>query len=42
MAVSLKASIFVPDLAGVRIEDNLVITPSGADVYTPYPRVLTW
>jgi len=42
MAISLKASIFVPGLAGVRIEDNLVITPAGADVYTPYPRVLTW
>jgi Xaa-Pro aminopeptidase len=42
MAIALKASIFVPGLAGVRVEDDLFVTASGADVYTPYPRVLAW
>ena len=42
MSLALKASIFVPGLAGVRVEDNLLVTPKGADVYTPYPRTLYW
>jgi Xaa-Pro aminopeptidase len=42
MTIALKASIFVPGLAGVRVEDNVVVTPDGADVYTTYPRVLQW
>jgi Xaa-Pro aminopeptidase len=42
MAIALKASIFVPGLAGVRVEDNVLVTPGGAEVYTPYPRVLQW
>jgi Xaa-Pro aminopeptidase len=42
MVMALKASIFVPDLAGVRVEDEVLVTGSGADVLTPYPRVLTW
>lgn len=42
MAMALKASIFIPGLAGVRVEDNLFVTTTGADVYTPYPRVLQW
>ncbi len=42
MAIALKASIFVPGLAGVRVEDDLFVTRDGADVYTPYPRVLSW
>jgi Xaa-Pro aminopeptidase len=42
MSIALKASIFVPGLAGVRVEDDVFVTQSGADVYTPYPRVLNW
>ncbi|MGH2693374.1 MAG: M24 family metallopeptidase [Actinomycetota bacterium] len=42
MAIALKASIFVPGLAGVRVEDNILVSDSGADVYTPYARVLHW
>ena len=42
MAMALKASIFVPGLAGVRVEDNVLVTADGAQVYTPYPRVLEW
>jgi Xaa-Pro aminopeptidase len=42
MTIALKASIFIPGLAGVRVEDNLVVTPDGGEVYTSYPRVLQW
>jgi Xaa-Pro aminopeptidase len=42
MVMALKASIFVPELAGVRVEDEVLVTKSGADILTPYPRVLTW
>jgi Xaa-Pro aminopeptidase len=42
MAMALKASIFIPGVAGVRTEENLFVTPDGAEVYTPYPRVNQW
>jgi Xaa-Pro aminopeptidase len=42
MVMALKASIFVPGLAGVRVEDEVLVTKEGADILTPYPRVLTW
>jgi Xaa-Pro aminopeptidase len=42
MVMALKASIFVPDLAGVRVEDEVLVTKTGADILTPYARVLTW
>jgi Xaa-Pro aminopeptidase len=42
MVMALKASIFVPELAGVRVEDEVLVTRTGADILTPYPRVLTW
>lgn len=42
MVFALKASAFIPGLAGVRVEDNLLVTSSGCEVLTPYPRVLKW
>ena len=42
MVFALKASAFIPGLAGVRVEDNLLVTKSGCENLTPYPRVLKW
>jgi Xaa-Pro aminopeptidase len=42
MVMALKASIFVPEVAGVRVEDEILVTEHGADILTPYPRVLNW
>ncbi len=42
MVFALKASAFIPGLAGVRVEDNLLVTASGCENLTPYPRVLKW
>jgi Xaa-Pro aminopeptidase len=42
MVLALKASIFVPGYAGVRVEDEIRVTSSGAEVLTPYPHILAW
>jgi Xaa-Pro aminopeptidase len=42
MVMALKASIFVPALAGVRIEDCVLVTANGAENLTPYPKVSVW
>lgn len=36
---ALKASIFIPGLAGCRIEDNMLVTRSGCENVTDFPRV---
>lgn len=38
MVVTVEPGIYVPDLAGVRIEDDLLITPDGHEVLTRLPR----
>ena len=36
---ALKASIFIPGLAGCRIEDNMLVTKNGCENVTDFPRV---
>ena len=40
MAYTIEPGIYVPGLGGVRVEDNVVITESGADILTSYPKKL--
>lgn len=40
MAFTIEPGIYVPGLGGVRIEDDVVVTGSGLDVLTSYPKKL--
>lgn len=40
MVFTIEPGIYVPDVAGVRIEDDVLITEDGVDILTKYPKEL--
>ena len=41
MVITIEPAIYLPEWGGVRIEDMVLITPSGAEILTTAPKDLT-
>lgn len=41
MVYTIEPGIYVPDVGGVRIEDDVFVTKDGAEALTQYPKELT-
>ncbi|MGG1689455.1 M24 family metallopeptidase [Heyndrickxia ginsengihumi] len=42
MVFTIEPGIYVPDIAGVRIEDDVYVTKDGVEVLTKYPKALQY
>jgi len=40
LTFTVEPGIYLPNLGGVRVEENVVVTPDGVDILTAYPREL--
>jgi len=40
MVYTIEPGIYVPNIAGVRIEDDIYITDKGCEILTKYPKAL--
>lgn len=41
MVITIEPGIYIPGVAGVRIEDDVLVTASGVEVLTSFPKELT-
>jgi Xaa-Pro dipeptidase len=40
LTFTVEPGIYIPELGGVRVEENVAVTPDGVDILTAYPREL--